>query len=52
LPFGLFYFDVPQGTPAYPKPRRASLSIEIRLGVNKTRWFFSCRFHPFGAYLK
>ncbi len=34
LPFGPCYFDVPPGTPPYPKPRRASLSIEIRLGVN------------------
>jgi hypothetical protein len=31
LPFSLFYFDVPQGTPAQPRPRRASLSIETRL---------------------
>jgi hypothetical protein len=32
LPFGLFYFDVPLGTPAHPRPRSASLSIKIRLG--------------------
>ncbi len=32
LPFGPFCFDVPQGTPAQPGPRSASLSTKIRLG--------------------
>ena len=35
LPFGLSYFDVPQGTPAYSKPRLASVSIEIQPGIKR-----------------